>query len=129
MSSTADLLDASAVLAVLRNERGSDKLRDAVPGGLISAVNLAEVLCKLIERGMPKQAALDAMKALNLAVVPFDGMEASNSADFVHPGISPGDRACLGTAQLRGFRAITAEARWLDIRRNVEVYVFRERPA
>lgn len=127
MSNARDLLDASAVLALLQNERGSDELQKTAPGASISAVNLAEVLCKLIARGMPKQAAVEAVGALNLKVLPFEIMEASHSADFVHPGISLGDRACLGTAQLRGLRAITAESRWLEIRRDVEVAVFRSR--
>lgn len=129
MSSTQDLLDASAVLAVLQNERGSDRLQNTVPGGLISAVNFAEVICKLIARGMPKQAALEAVGALNLEVLPFGLQEASHSADFVQAGISLGDRACLGTAQLRGYRAVTAEARWREIRRDVDVDVFRQRLA
>jgi ribonuclease VapC len=127
VNNTGDLLDASAVLAVLQNERGSDQLQNTVLGGVISAVNIAEVLGKLIARGMPKQAAMEAVGALNLEVLPFDAMEASHSADFVHPGISLGDRACLGTAQLRGFRVVTAESRWLVIRRDVEVAVFPER--
>lgn len=127
MSNGADLLDASAVLAILQNERGSDRLRNCVPGGAISAVNIAEVFSKLIARGMPKQAVMEAIGALNLEVLPFTSKEAFHSADFVHPGISLGDRACLGTAQLLGYRAITAESRWIDIRREVEVLVFRER--
>ena len=50
---------------------------------------------------------------------------ASSSADFVHPGVSLGDRACLGTAQAGGYRVITAESKWLQIRRDVDVWLFR----
>src|SRR5688572_30780577 len=110
-----------------KNERGSEGLQHTVPGSAISAVNLAEVFCKLIARGMPKEVAIEAVAALNLDVLPFDAMAASHSADFVHRDISLGDRACLGTAQMRNCRVITAESRWLDIRRDVEVVVFRDR--
>jgi PIN domain nuclease of toxin-antitoxin system len=109
--SSTDLLDASAVLAVR--------------GGMISAVNLAEVFNKLIQRGVPKKAAVDVTHALNLQVIPFDLAEALHSADFVHPGVSLGDRACLGTARTHHLRAVTADSRWRDIRANVKVHVFR----
>lgn len=127
MSNAPDLLDASAVLAVLQNERGVGKLRNVVPGAAISAVNVAEVLCKLIARGVPKQTALEAISALSLEILPFDAAGAAHSADFLHPGISLGDRACLGTAQLRGCRVITGDTRWLEIRRGLEIDVFRQR--
>ncbi len=127
MNSTADLLDASAVLAFLGNERGADRLRKIIPHGLISAVNFAEVLKKLMGRGMPKDVAFEALEAINLMVLPFGLMEAFHSTDFIHPGISLADRACLGTAQTAGYRVITGESRWTEIRRDVEVCVFRER--
>jgi ribonuclease VapC len=55
------VLDASAVLTVLNQERGADRLtpellRDAV----ISAVNLAEVQSKLVARGVDPHAAWEA---------------------------------------------------------------------
>ena len=125
MSSGLDLLDASALLAVLGNEPGSDTIRDLVPGGMISAVNFAEVLKKLLDRGMPKATVLDALKSLNLEVLPFSSSEALHSADFIHPAISLAGRACLGTAQLYGYRVVTGESNWVPIRQEVPVYVFR----
>lgn len=126
-NSAGDLLDASAVLAVLEQEPGSEVLAEIVPGGEISAVNLAEAVAKLVSRGMPKAAAMGAMAALDLRVVPFGEAEAFESADFVHPGMSLGDRACLGSCQASGRRAITGEERWLEIRRGVDVFLFRKR--
>ena len=41
---TVMILDASAVLAFLNDEPGADTAADAIPGALISAANLAEVL-------------------------------------------------------------------------------------
>ena len=48
------------------------------------------------------------------------------SVDFIHPGISLGDRACLATGQTGGYRVVTGESKWLSIRRGVEVWLFRE---
>ena len=53
MSRHSDLFDASAILALIGSERGTDQLRRILPGGFISPVNFAEVLKKLIGRGMP----------------------------------------------------------------------------
>jgi len=46
------VLDASALLALLHDERGADTVADAIAtGAAISVVNLAEVLTKLAEAG------------------------------------------------------------------------------
>src|SRR5271156_132650 len=46
------VLDASALLAYLRNEPGADVVADAIAGGAaISTVNLAEVLGRATDRG------------------------------------------------------------------------------
>ena len=127
MSSDATLVDASAVLALLGQEDGADRLSDVVPGAFISAVNLAEVIHKLVDRGMPLSAVRATVSALHLTIVPFSAAEAYHSGDFIHPGVSLGDRACLGTAQMFGYRVITGDSQWVPIRRGVDVVVFRER--
>jgi PIN domain nuclease of toxin-antitoxin system len=48
------ILDASALLALLNNESGADAVRDTLPNAAISAVNLAEVISRLIAVGMPE---------------------------------------------------------------------------
>ena len=71
--SEAIVLDASAVLALMDAEPGQEAVAAVLPGALVSAVNLAEVVSKLAERGMPAaQAHADAM-ALGIDVVAFDG--------------------------------------------------------
>ena len=127
MSSTPTLLDASAVLALLGNEKGSDRVRELGRGSFISAVNLAEVIQKLTDRGVPIAAARAAVAGLQFQVVPFSAEEAYHTADFVRKGISLGDRACLATAQMHGYRVVTADSAWVPIRRSVEVVLFRRR--
>ena len=53
------VIDASAVLALLDDEPGSERVAQALGGAAISAVNLAEVLGRLRRRGLgaaPAQA-------------------------------------------------------------------------
>ncbi|MEZ6098134.1 MAG: hypothetical protein R3E01_04110 [Pirellulaceae bacterium] len=45
-----NVVDASTVLAVCHKEAGADKARDRIRHGLISTVNLSEVLQKSMER-------------------------------------------------------------------------------
>lgn len=122
---SSDLLDASAVLAIIRQEKGADQILHLVPGASTSSVNAAEVLKKLIDAGLPAREATSTLDALQLEVIPFGITEARHSADFIHPGISLGDRACLGTAQVHGLRVVTADATWTTIRRKVRVLLFR----
>ncbi|MBZ5727917.1 MAG: PIN domain-containing protein [Acidobacteriia bacterium] len=96
------VLDASAVLALIQDEPGAARLWAAVPEGAVSAVNPAEVLAKLISRGMPRQEALAAFDALHLEVAAFDRAQAAISASYPGKGISLGDRCFLAAAPLRG---------------------------
>ena len=52
------VFDASAVLALLRNEPGADVVAQYIGDGLISAVNFQEVLKGLLRRGVPMDEAL-----------------------------------------------------------------------
>jgi PIN domain nuclease of toxin-antitoxin system len=62
------ILDATAVLALIQDETGAKRLWPLVPEAAISAVNVAEVLAKLIGKGMPREEALAAFHALHLEV-------------------------------------------------------------
>jgi PIN domain nuclease of toxin-antitoxin system len=66
------LLDASALLALLQGEPGADVVASALPRGVMSAVNLSEVIAKLTEHGMPLEAARAALDGLPIEVHPFD---------------------------------------------------------
>jgi ribonuclease VapC len=50
---TAIVLDASALLAMLRDEAGGAMVAGAIAGASMSAVNLAEVVSHFIHAGMP----------------------------------------------------------------------------
>ena len=91
------VLDASAILAILQEEPGADALRPVLPRSLVSSVNIAEVLAKLVRDGMPLREAVAAMAALHLEEVPFDAADAQRSAAYVAKGISLGDRCFLAT--------------------------------
>jgi PIN domain nuclease of toxin-antitoxin system len=126
------VLDASAVLGLMDTEPGEDAVAAVLPGALLSSVNLAEVISKLAERGMPaEQAHADAL-ALGIDVVPFDGYLALD-AGALRPltrraGLSLGDRCCLALARSRRAAVLTTQARWQPIADTVDVKIQNIRP-
>ena len=122
------VLDASAVLAVLKAEPGAQFAEEAFPAN-ISSVNLSEVVAKLSDGGMTEPAIRDALQSLPLQVVPFDEEQAYDTG-LLRPatrslGLSLGDRACLSLARRLGAPALTADRRWGQLSVAVDVTVIR----
>jgi ribonuclease VapC len=112
---TSVVLDASAVIALLRSEPGCEIVRSAVSDAIITAVNYSEVLKKSIERGGTGEAAASFVRGLSIAIIPFDEMLAAVSADLYpqtkEHGLSLADRACLALGIQRNCKVLTSERR------------------
>ncbi|MDQ3089432.1 MAG: type II toxin-antitoxin system VapC family toxin [Acidobacteriota bacterium] len=111
-----NILDASAVLAVLQNENGREKVELILEISAISRVNVTEVLTKLVERGMAVNEAEAAFNDLKLKVVEFDESQSIKAAELrpltKHLGLSLGDRCCLALAIQENATAVTADRNW-----------------
>lgn len=123
------VLDASALLALLNEETGSEIVERYIPGALINAVNLSEVIGKLAESGMPENDIHEVVAMLALQVIPFDTV-LSFKAGFLRPGtknigLSLGDRACLATGMLMNLPVITSDKVWRDSGLPVTVHLIR----
>jgi ribonuclease VapC len=110
------VLDASAVLTLLFEEPGAGAVRVQLRTGVIGAANLAEVLAKLSDHGLPAVEAVRAVAILGLEVAPMTEGQAQRSAEL-RPltraaGLSLGDRACLALAAELGAPAVTADHGW-----------------
>lgn len=121
------VLDASAMLALIDEEPGHEAVEAVMPGALLSAVNLAEVVSKLAERGMPPDRALAVTIALGPRIVDLDAVQAE-LAGALRPltrskGLSLGDRCCLALAKHRSAMALTTERAWTEIADAVGVRV------
>lgn len=123
------VIDASAILALLNAEPGADIVAEALPGGVISAVNLSEVVAKLCEAGMPEKAIHQALQLLGLEIVPFDEGQAYQAgllrAATQDMGVSLGDRACLSLAKMLGVVALTADKAWVGLSIGATIKVIR----
>ena len=81
------VFDASAVLALLQDEPGAERLRGLQPDAVVNAVNAAEVIAKLVTRGMPCSEAQAVYHALHLEMTPFEPAMAAISARYVRKGV------------------------------------------
>jgi Uncharacterized protein conserved in bacteria, COG4374 len=129
------VLDASALLALLKGEPGAERVTEALErGAYLSTVNLAEVLSKLADRGEDPAEAQARMAQVGLLgavveVLPFTGEDALEVARLRALtrayGLSFGDRACLALARRLGLPALTAERAWAELDLGIPVEVLR----
>ncbi len=78
------VLDASAVLAIVFDEPGKDRLTaEILDRSVVSTVNLAEVQTKLIKKGFESEEAWWAAVHLVVAVEPFTADHARIAGDLI----------------------------------------------
>jgi ribonuclease VapC len=128
------VLDASALLALLRHEDGGERVAKELPrGAAISALNWAEVLARLVDLGGDPveitARALPAAAAAAVEVVPFDDAGARETARLRSKtrslGLSLADRAALALAKSRGIPVLTADRAWRSLRLPIKIEVIR----
>jgi len=124
---SAIVLDASALLVLLRGERGAARVAAAIAGARISAVNHAEVVGHFIHAGMPEPEVDAMLDPLPLTVVPVDRALARQAgrlrAATAQAGLSLGDRCCLALAAREGLPVWTADPAWKTIAEAARVKV------
>ena len=110
------ILDASALLCLLQDEKGAERVAAALPGAQIGAVNFSEAFGKLVEVGLEEEAVDSLIASLQLQVIPFDREQARAAASLRRRtrefGLSLGDRACLALARIQGAIALTCDRSW-----------------
>lgn len=126
------LLDASALLALILEEPGADRVQEVLDDSEVLVVNLAEVARKLFAKGVPEDEVFEILDGLKLETGgdefgrpwPADrrrspsgvwqaicvGALASANRKI---GLSLGDAACLMTAALHDMKVVTADREWL----------------
>ena len=124
------VLDASALMTVINNETGVEKLTPEIMStAMASTVNIAEVHGKLIQRGFSPDDAWTATNAVVHEPVSFTAEHARTAGDLVRHtralGLSLGDRACLALALVVKAPVYTADRSWKNLQIGVRFHVIR----
>ncbi|MEJ7798786.1 MAG: type II toxin-antitoxin system VapC family toxin, partial [Solirubrobacteraceae bacterium] len=130
------VLDASALLAYLRDEPGAQAVADAIAeGAAISAVNVAEVLSRSADRGADPAQLADELTRRGLlggallveAFTADDAIEAARLRPLTRQaGLSLGDRACLALTHRLRTVALTADTAWAGLTLDIETRQIRD---
>lgn len=123
------VLDASALMALLRGEVGAEKVAACLDWAIVSTVNLAEVETKLVSAGLDEHLAWLHIAEIQCSSVAFDEEQARTAGGLVkinRPfGLSLGDRACLALAMQRKATVYTTDRAWKNLSLGIEIEVIR----
>jgi ribonuclease VapC len=124
------VLDASALLALLNQEPGAQKLTpELLREATASTVNLAEVQTKLVREGGDPDEAWELALAPISEAEPFTNEHAKIAGTLVRQtrplGLSLGDRACLALAMTLGAPVYTTDKDWKNLKLGVPIHVLR----
>jgi PIN domain nuclease of toxin-antitoxin system len=124
------VLDASAMLALLQNERGEEKLTDdLLEVAIASTVNLAEVQSKLVKKGYDPEDAWEDALLLVTSAEPFTSEQAKIAGTLIQMtqkyGLSLGDRSCLALAIALKAPVYTTEQTWRNLKVGIPIHVIR----
>jgi len=126
---TKVVLDTSAILALLQQEKGADFILALVGDAVISAVNAAEVQTKLVRDGMVPADARSDLEACVQSIVAFDADQSEMAAKLIQQtkpfGLSLGDRACLALGLAINSPVYTADRAWAQLQVGVDVRLVR----
>jgi ribonuclease VapC len=120
------VLDASALLAFLQREKGHEIVEQAlIAGAAISQVNIAEVVSKLSQAGIPPDTIYKVLALPNLDMVDLDTAMAYRVGLLRSPTklvrLSLSDRACLALAQFLKLPVLTTDSTWSSLKLGITI--------
>jgi ribonuclease VapC len=122
------VLDASALLVLLNQEPGAEKLTpELLREATCSTVNLAEVHSKLVQQGGdPDEAWEDTLSPI-AEIAEFTGEQARIAGGLAAEArsLSLGDRACLALGIALHAPVYTADRAWKSLKLGVPIHVIR----
>lgn len=124
---TGAVLDASAIIALLKGERGASKVAAVVADAAVSVINHAEVINHFVYLGAPIDEIRIMLGALPYTIVAADealtweGGALWSVTSSV--GLTSGARFCLALAKRFAVPAYTADRAWKDVAADAGVRV------
>ena len=124
------VLDASAILALLQREKGSEILQPLLTTAIASTVNITEVLSILTRNKINSDEAISLLSEMIPKILTFDMQHAKIASDLYlttqNKGLSLGDRACIALGIDLSIPIYTADKIWAELNLpNVEIILIR----
>lgn len=123
------VLDASALLAVLLDEQGSQNVIPVMRGSLMSAVNASECFSRAIDKGYSASIPTQLLRQFDITIMPFGLKQAAMTAELRQHkssvGASLGDRAFLALAIEHQANALTGDRRLAALDIGVDIQLIR----
>ena len=112
------VLDASALIAFLREEPGREYVQSRLDQAMMSAVNYGEVIRKSVERGTAAQAIQQSISSLEIPIIAHtkaDAFATGALRQSTKPyGLSYSDCACIALGMREDTLILTADRNWLN---------------
>ena len=125
------VLDASAMLAYINNERGAQAVHDVLARSVVSTVNLVEAFSKLVREGMDVNDTRTVLQKCFPEAVPVDRDQAETAA-IIHAAnakmnVSYADSLCLALGACRDVPILTCDQKWkkLELGFDVDIRLIR----
>ena len=123
------VVDASALLAFVRDEPGANRVAVVLSDCAISTVNLGEAVTALVNRGFPAEETRQIMAGVRIDSVPLDREVALDAGALRETtrslGLSFGDRVSLSLAAHLGATALTCDRKWTALDAGIAVELLR----
>lgn len=121
-----NVFDSSAVLAIIYDEPGRAIAEARLDRGVISSVNVAEVLGDYVASGRGDLSdAREVFDGLRLPIIAPDYQQAARAAGLRRRGLSLADRFCLALGEAEGERIVTGDQLWADVNVTVPIEFIR----
>mgnify|MGYP002379139680 CR=1 FL=1 len=113
------ILDASALLALIKNEPGASTVEDLLGQIVMSTLSLSEAATTLLQSDMTLPECEDCLLPLVSQLIPLDTSHALLTANLTKQlkgkDLSLAARACLALGMKMGLPIYTADQRWADL--------------
>jgi ribonuclease VapC len=123
------VLDASAILAVARNEPGADCVKAERSNSILSTVNHMEVVSKLMQHNILFEDVARFLAEVFPNVTAFDQRQAELAAKLHAANralsLSYADCACLALGLAMNLPVLTGDRKWSTLVVGVEIRLFR----
>lgn len=124
------ILDSSALLALIADEKGAETVAHYLSGAKMSTVNISESITTLINKGATFKEAETIVDSLVHDRIAFSDAQSKIAANIVTDtkkfGLSLGDRACLSLAIMENLPVLTADKIWSNLNLDIKIMLIRK---